>query len=243
MQPQPSHFPWGGVLSAHADETYSGEIQVTAAVESSYTLIIPSAISLTNAENGKTGSGTYKNTFDVTVKGDIGENQKVIVSVVPPTQQYAGLAGVATSFEGTPKTEWNREDVAGEGTAAPYTLKAESLTPGTWTGTATYNCIIKTMISFSKHNGAGGATYQAEYGMTWREFIESEYNTENWKIIEFASDGSFGFPEGVFEGVVLDWSEYDDGMCFVHYEGRQLVNPDDSIIPGSVYDVTAYLVM
>ena len=118
----------------------SGSTQVTAAVASSYSIIVPQAITL----DGSGQSGTYSKTFAVTVKGDIGENQQVTVTATPPTMKCTGCADVAGTFAAGYKTTWNRSEAAANsyaGTAANYTVSA-TLTPGEWTGTATFACSL-----------------------------------------------------------------------------------------------------
>ena len=155
----------------------SGSTQVTAEVASTYSIIVPQAITL----DGSGQSGTYSKTFAVTVKGDIGENQQVTVTATPPTMKCAGCADVAAAFTAGYKTTWNRSEAAANscaGTAADYTVSA-TLTPGEWTGTATFACSLggvtetPTVISFT----LDGTSYQAEEGMTWGEWIASENNT------------------------------------------------------------------
>lgn len=155
----------GGVLSAYAAEEHSGSTTVTATVGSGYSIVVPQSITLTNASGG-TGTGTYKNTFDVTVKGDIGETQTVVVTATAPTMSCIGAADVAGSFEDGYKTEWTRAEAAGAGTAAPYTVKAENLTPGAWTGVATFNCVLDTAGPFIP---AGGTYTSAATSMTYTE--------------------------------------------------------------------------
>lgn len=118
----------------------SGSTQVTAAVASSYSIIVPQAITL----DGSGQSGTYSKTFAVTVKGDIGENQQVTVTATPPTMKCTGCADVPATFATGYKTTWSRAEAAANayaGTAANYTVSA-TLTPGEWTGTATFACSL-----------------------------------------------------------------------------------------------------
>ena len=173
----------GGVLSAYAaEEAHTGSTTVTATVGSSYSIIVPQAITLEN-EAGGNGSGTYTNTFNVTVKGDIGENQTVKVTATPPTMTCSGAAGVAATFEDGYKTEWSRAEATGTGTAAAYTVKAVDLTPGSWSGTAMFNCSLETVSSSSTISfSIKGVSYQAEEGMTWAEWVDSDYNTGGYYI-------------------------------------------------------------
>lgn len=97
----------------------------------------------------------------------------VKVTATPPTMTCAGAADVAATFEDGYKTKWSRTEAAGVGTAAAYTVKAVDLIPGSWTGTATFNCELGFLISFTVR----GTAYQAEEEMTWGNWVDSSYNT------------------------------------------------------------------
>lgn len=159
----------------------TGSTNVTATVSSSYTLVVPQTVAMTGAD----GTGEKTATIPVCIKGDIGENQKVTVSTVAPMMKAAGSADVTATVD-APKTEWNRADVianSNEGTTSNYTVKA-TLTPGEWAGTATFNCTLSTeetvkTISFT----IDGTTYNAEEGMTWTQWVNSDYNSSSHVVI------------------------------------------------------------
>lgn len=83
---------------------------------------------------------------------------------------------VAASFAEGYKSEWSYSEVAGEGTAGSYTVSAAGLTPGTWTGTANFGCGLETSRASTITFTLRGVQYQANAGMTWGEWIASEYN-------------------------------------------------------------------
>lgn len=152
----------------------TGSTNVTATVSGSYTLVVPQTVAMT----GAAGTGEKTATIPVCIKGDIGENQKVTITTVAPVMKATGSADVTATVD-APKTEWNRADVIAnnnKGTTSNYMVKA-TLTPGEWTGTATFNCTLNTTtpvktISFT----VDGTSYNAEDGMTWAQFVESMYN-------------------------------------------------------------------
>lgn len=158
--------------SQSTNQTCSTDI--TATVSGSYTLVVPQTVAMTGAD----GTGEKTATIPVCVRGDIGENQKVTVTTVAPVMKATGSANVTATVD-APKTEWNRADVianSNEGTTSNYTVKA-TLTPGEWTGAATFNCTLDTTatvktISFT----IDGTSYIAKDGMTWAQFVESTYN-------------------------------------------------------------------
>lgn len=150
----------------------TGSTNVTATVSGSYTLVVPQTVAMT----GTDGTGEKTATIPVCIKGDIGENQKVTVTTVAPVMKATGSADVTATVD-APKTEWNRADVianSNEGTTSNYTVKA-TLTPGEWAGTATFNCTLDTTTVKTISFTIDGAAYNAEEGMTWGQWINSDY--------------------------------------------------------------------
>ena len=49
-------------------------------------------------------------------------------------------------------------------------------TNGTWSGKFNYNVELVELITFT----VDGASYQAEEGMTWGEWLQSNYAAEGW---------------------------------------------------------------
>lgn len=132
--------------AAHEDtsdtETSSSTTNVTATVNSNCTIVIPESVTLSKADN-VAGSGEYTKSFEVIVKGDVPEDATVTITANNPTLKAAGAKDVTATLT-MDKTQWNRTDIianSGEGTASNCNLKA-TLTPGTWTGTMTYNIVL-----------------------------------------------------------------------------------------------------
>lgn len=139
--------------AAHEDtsdtETSSGTTNVTASVSSNCTIVIPESVTLSKADN-VAGSGEYTKSFEVKVKGDVPEDGTVTITATNPTLKATGAKDV-TAVLTMDKTQWNRSDIianSGEGTASNCTLTA-TLTPGTWTGTMTYNIVLNGKFSLA----------------------------------------------------------------------------------------------
>lgn len=139
--------------AAHEDtsdtETSSGTTNVTASVSSNCTIVIPESVTLSKTDN-VAGSGEYTKSFEVKVKGDVPEDGTVTITATNPTLKATGAKDV-TAVLTMDKTQWNRSDIianSGEGTASNCTLTA-TLTPGTWTGTMTYNIVLNGKFSLA----------------------------------------------------------------------------------------------
>ena len=116
----------------------NGQVQVTASVASTYTLTVPASVEMTSSG---TGTGTYTANIAVKVSGDIGTNQTVKVTPTAPTLSLSGGSATKEStFSASIDKDWDRAE-ATAGTPHDFTLTAE-LTPGTWTGTATFACSL-----------------------------------------------------------------------------------------------------
>ena len=147
-----------------------------------YSLVIPQTIYLSRSGGGE-GPGTYTGTIPVCVKGTLSDNQYVTVSVDTPTLTCDDGTTVTTSLS-APKAEWTSAEVAGDGTSANFAVSTELAKPGEWSGTANFGCELGssvTLISFT----IDGTAYQAEEGMTWGEWVESEYNTNSYTATSY----------------------------------------------------------
>ena len=120
-------------LSASKDTS----TQVTAEVDSFYTLTVPEEITL----NGSDGTGIQTGTIPVTLMGDIPLKGTVRVKTTATPLQSKGATDVSMTIT-TPKIEWNRTDMLGNGTSSDYSVSAV-LAPGNWTGTVTFECLVQ----------------------------------------------------------------------------------------------------
>ena len=146
-------------------------VKVYASANGSYVLRVPESINLHNTDKSDLGSGIYKNDTDcqITLRGDVRQDQKITVTVTNPTMQSEGCEDKPANVDVSSKTVWNRDDLfAGAaqddgsyseptGTSTVYPVSAE-LTPGDWVGTATFNCTLSTDASAGGGSGSTGGT-------------------------------------------------------------------------------------
>ncbi|MBR4868870.1 MAG: hypothetical protein IKU10_06915 [Clostridia bacterium] len=218
-------------FAADYDSTGDKGMTVTYSVDPAYTVIIPTdvtidgnstAISAENVvvEKGKYVAVTLADDNDFTVRTQQGAELDYTVTangenvaagdeilVVNPTDGKIGTATVTFAIDES---------------AIKYA--------GTYTGTATFTVAVKdvpitiinfTMDSIEFEEWIPGLTanLQAEEGMTWEEWIESDYNVDDYVMIE-DWDGSYIIcPEGEdwvavrdtqidgFDGIVLSTDE------------------------------------
>lgn len=121
--------------------TQSSSTNVTASVPSTYSLVVPESVVM----SGPMGTGEKVANIPVTIKGDIGEKQQIILTADAPTMRRQGSSDVISTAE-ISKSIWNRDDVVannGDGTVSNCVIKAV-LTPGEWSGSAVFNCSLAT---------------------------------------------------------------------------------------------------
>lgn len=111
--------------------------QVTAEVDSFYTLTVPEEITL----SGTDGTGIKTGTISITLTGDIPLKGTVQVKTTATPLQAKGSVDVPMTIA-TPKVEWNRTEMLGDGTSSDYSVSAV-LAPGDWTGTVTFECSMQ----------------------------------------------------------------------------------------------------
>ena len=134
----------GKIISNYLDSsssTKTSSTTVTASVPSSYSLIVPESVVM----SGPMGTGEKVANIPVTIKGDIGEKQQIILTADAPTMRRQGSSDVISTAE-ISKSIWNRDDVVannGDGTVSNCVIKAV-LTPGEWSGAAVFNCSLAT---------------------------------------------------------------------------------------------------
>ena len=102
-----------------------------------YTLTVPEEITL----SGTDGTGIKTGTISVTLTGDIPLKGTVQVKTTATPLQAKGSVDVPMTIA-TPKVEWNRTEMLGDGTSSDYSVSAV-LAPGDWTGTVTFECLVQ----------------------------------------------------------------------------------------------------
>lgn len=157
-----------------ADYTAGTQVSYTADADANreYSITVPALLnpgqSGTVTLKGKWASNeTVKVTADATVEltNSINSNDKKVLNIT-----FAGMEKAGDNVEEKTYTE----------NVAVATMPADALF-GTWSGRFNYNVEFDDgieLISFTSM----GKEYQAEDGMTWAEWIESEYNTDGFTI-------------------------------------------------------------
>lgn len=118
--------------------------QITASVESTYTLVVPENVSMT----GEDGTGEKSASIPVLLKGDIPEGKAVYVTTNASPMQRTGSKDAPMSIMAN-KTQWNRSELLGDGTSSDYSATA-TLTPGDWLGTVVFNCLLNKATIYNK---------------------------------------------------------------------------------------------
>lgn len=128
-------------MAADEQDGQQASTKLTCTVTGSYTITVPQTVAMT----GEAGTGEKSATIDVTLKGDIAENQRVVVETTAPIMTNTRESSLKkTATVTAPKMVWTRSDLlanSGEGTKSEYVVKA-TLTPGDWAGTAIFNCSL-----------------------------------------------------------------------------------------------------
>lgn len=133
----------GSSLQADSNDK-TAATQITASVESTYTLVVPENVSMTGAD----GTGEKSASIPVLLKGDIPEGKAVYVTTDASPMQRTGSKDAPMSVMAS-KTQWNRSELLGDGTSSDYSATA-TLTPGDWLGTVVFNCLLNKATIYNK---------------------------------------------------------------------------------------------
>lgn len=133
----------GSSLQADSNDK-TAATQITASVESTYTLVVPENVSMT----GEDGTGEKSASIPVLLKGDIPEGKAVYVTTDASPMQRTGSKDAPMSIMAS-KTQWNRSELLGDGTSSDYSATA-TLTPGDWLGTVVFNCLLNKATIYNK---------------------------------------------------------------------------------------------
>lgn len=133
----------GSSLQADSNDK-TAATQITASVESTYTLVVPENVSMTGAD----GTGEKSASILVLLKGDIPEGKAVYVTTDASPMQRTGSKDAPMSVMAS-KTQWNRSELLGDGTSSDYSATA-TLTPGDWLGTVVFNCLLNKATIYNK---------------------------------------------------------------------------------------------
>ena len=213
------------VYVSYADE-YGTEVEYVASSQSEYSITVPAKLT---PKTGQSVSGT------VNLNGKWASNEMVKItadetvvlenSLNPLNTLELDITLTGMSYAGNDTSEG-----AYTGTVTIEPMSSDILF-GTWTGKFNYNVELVdyvVMIEFSTVylGGLNGdeqynMTLEAEAGMTWREWVESEYNTKGVYLNEAYMNGAIWF--GSAGGLIDDKNNF--------------VNPDYIIDPNAHYEI------
>ena len=196
-------------LSVSAFAAYSTTVTYTGTSSESYTLTVPA--SLTPGASGEVkASGTWASNRTLVVTAPS--------SVTLTNDIDGGTKTLDVTFEGI--------NQAGNDTVAQTVIKNISVGNisnalfGTWSGVITYNVsmennVAPTLISFT----VAGKSYQAEEGMTWAEWVDSDYNVDGYKTgvlgRDFDTTGYFGFTHHSGDSNVIATASSNYGTSYI----------------------------
>lgn len=161
------------VPTAFATTDYSNGTQVeyTATGSEAYTITVP-------AQLAPSGSGT------VTLSGTWASDRKVTVTAGKTVTLVNSINAADTktldvTFAGISKAGDNTQAKTYTEAVSVAAMPADALF-GTWSGTFYYNVEVGAAVEMISFTMEGEGTFQAEEGMTWGEWLESEYNTDGY---------------------------------------------------------------
>ena len=216
-------------FAADYDTTGDKGMDVTYSVEPGYTVTIPETVTI-----GADGTEMTVSAEDVVVeKGQYvsvtlaAENNFTVTTAEGATLDYTVTANGANVAAGDEILAVNPAD--GKTGTATITFDIDETAiqyAGTYTGSATFTIAVKdvpkTIINFTMDSSdfeewIPGLTVnlQAEAGMTWAEWIESDYNVDDYVMIEDGDGIYIICPEGEDWVAVRD-TQIDgfDGIVF-----------------------------
>lgn len=218
----------------------SHEVTVTYGVSQSFNVTIPSEITFRESTETVTISAN-----DVIIP----VNKSLIVSVDSETYDGRWRLTDTTSTDNfvlydiyTPDNEYRVGGIvpaltvnAGQSQGSvdlEFVLRASATKAGTYTDTLTFTVDVVEFINFSivRDDYDYNVTYQAEKGMTWGEWVESEYNYVGWGVTNRDNKACIG-----------KWDKYFGDGCVKHDDGStdftSIVIPEEEIVDNEVYTV------
>lgn len=131
-----------------------------------YTITVPATL-----EAGQTGAVTASGAWNSKQKLTVTTPESVAVS-------YNGQSiDVGITFDGINQ---RGSDISAFNVVKDIVLEDVSTTFGTWTGVIEYNVEMVELISFSVSVDDETTVYYAESGMTYEDWLNSEYNTDDF---------------------------------------------------------------
>ena len=221
-------------VTALADDyTTEGDkgMTITYSVAPTYTVTIPSDVTIN-------GSSTTISADDVVVeKGKYvsvsldADNDFTVTTAQGATLTYTVTANSTAISAGDEILAVNPEDAANGSVTVVFAIDESAIQyAGTYTGTATFTVAVKdapvTLINFTLDTSDIGqyvsgltTNQQAEAGMTWGEWVESEYNVDGYVVDESRLLGSIAVPGecwAITDGGNFNYVRYTDEIIANH---------------------------
>ena len=202
-------------LSVSAFAAHTTTVTYTGTSTESYTLTVPA--SLTPGASGEVkASGTWA-------------SNRTLVVTAPDTVTLTndidgGTKTLDVTFDGINQAG---NDTVSQTVSKDVTVgNISNALFGTWSGVITYNVsmennVAPTLFSFTINY----TLYQAEEGMTWAEWVDSEYNVDGYKTgvvgQDFGTSGSFDFSYDSGDLNVIAEADSDYGNS--HIVGKHIM--------------------
>ena len=208
-------------VTAFAANTTGGSTEVSFNVDPTYTITIPATVELQKKVDGNTV--TYENDYTIEAVAGVRllKNEYIEVAVASDfTMQTTEGATLAYSITAGGNAVANNGVVAEFATdknAQSITIHIAANDPdfaGEYNDTVTFTVAVKDvpkpLISFT----IDGTSYQAEEGMTWGDWVNSEYDNDEFRV---------------------DINAIKKGFSFVSNGGSNIVYTDNQITANAAY--------
>ena len=176
-------------VTAFAANTEGGSTEVSFNVDPTYTVTIPATVELERQEDN--GTVTYENDYTLTAQAGVRLKKGEYIEVTVASDfEMTTTEGATLAYSITA----GGNDVADNGVVAEFdTDKAEQTATihiaandpdfaGEYKDTVTFTVAVKDvpkpLISFT----IDGTSYQAEEGMTWGDWVNSEYDNDEFSV-------------------------------------------------------------
>ena len=208
-------------VTAFAANTTGGSTEVSFNVDPTYTVTIPATVELNKVEDN--GVVTYENDYTLTAEAGVRllKNEYIEVTVasdyVMETPQGATLAYTITKGGNAVATGGVVATFGTDKNAQSTTIHIAANDPdyaGDYKDTVTFTVAVKDvpkpLISFT----IDGTSYQAEEGMTWGDWVNSEYDNDEFSV---------------------DINAIKKGFLFVSNGGSNIVYTNNQITANAAY--------
>ena len=209
-------------VTAFAANTEGGSTEVSFNVDPTYTVTIPATVELERQEDN--GTVTYENDYTLTAQAGVRlkKNEYIEVTVASDfemtttegaTLAYAitkggkavGNNGVVAQFE----TDKNAQSTTIHIAANDPDFAGEY--KDTVTFTVAVKDVPKPLISFT----IDGTSYQAEEGMTWGDWVNSEYDNDEFRVDINAIKKGFSFVSNGGSNIVYTNNQITANAAYV----------------------------